>query len=166
MSEQPTALPGEGVDRESVKPIPAGAIRFIKPIMRVMSAVNVWAYRISNGRVLGSFSGSKVCLVRMTGRKTGRERTIPLIYVPSGGDVLLVASQGGMDVDPIWFRNLVAAPEIEIQVDGERRKMTARRASTQEKIDLWPTLLSVYPDFDEYQARTERDIPVMICTPR
>jgi deazaflavin-dependent oxidoreductase (nitroreductase family) len=166
VTQEPRVLPGEGVDKDKVKPIPSGAIPFIKPIMRVMSAANVWIYRTSGGKVWGKFNGSEVCLVTMTGRKSGRRITIPLIYIPDGDDVLIVASQGGMDRHPIWYGNLVANPEIEIQAGAEVRKMVARQASASEKVDLWPKLLAVYPDFDEYQARTERDIPVMICSPR
>jgi deazaflavin-dependent oxidoreductase (nitroreductase family) len=149
-----------------VKPIPAGMVPFIKLVMRIMSRAQVWAYRVSGGKLASTFRGVPVCLLTMTGRKTGKRRTLPLMYTPHGDDVLLVASQGGMDIHPLWYHNLVANPEIEIQVGGENRPMRARRATPEEKQQLWPVAVSVYPDFDEYQKRTERDIPLMICSTR
>lgn len=150
---------------EGVQPFPEAALRIVKPIMKWFSRFNVQIYQLTGGRVLGSFNGSRCCLVTMTGRKSGKKRTIPLIHLPHGDDVILVASQGGMDVHPIWYRNLLAHPDIEIQEGSIKRKMRARRATDEEKRELWPHLLTFYKDFDEYQTRTDRNIPVMICTP-
>jgi len=150
-----------------VKPITPEQARFVRPIMRGMSRLHVWVYRASQGRLGGRFiGGAPVCLVTITGRKSGKRRTTPLIHIPRADDVLLVASQGGMDIHPVWYLNLLAKPELEVQVGATRRKLVARQASPAEKKQLWPLLLSVYPDFDEYQQRTRRDIPVMICSPR
>jgi deazaflavin-dependent oxidoreductase (nitroreductase family) len=79
--------------------------------------------------------------------------------------VLLVASQGGLDTHPLWYRNMTANPDIEINEFGRVRKMRARQATPEEKLAVWPTIRAVHMGFDEYQARTDRDIPVMICTP-
>lgn len=149
-----------------VRAIPKSSIPIIRPIMKAWSAFNVWVYRLSAGRLFGSFLGAPVCLVTMTGRKTGKVRTIPLIYLPHQDEVILVASQGGMDVHPVWYYNLVANPEVEVQDRARRRKLVARRASDQEKRELWPHILSIYKDFDAYQERTLRNIPVIICSPR
>ena len=149
-----------------VKPITPEQARWVKPIMRVMSRLNVWAYAASNGRVGGRFiGGAPVCLVTTVGRKSGKRRTTPLIHVPHGEDILLVASQGGMDMHPVWYLNLLANPELEVRVGARTRRMIARRASPSEKKELWPHLLSVYPPFDEYQQRTDRDIPLFVCSP-
>jgi deazaflavin-dependent oxidoreductase (nitroreductase family) len=88
-----------------------------------------------------------------------------LIHLPHGDNKLLVASQGGLDIDPVWYKNIMANPHIDIMVGGEKKNYDVRQASSDEKRDLWPHLLSIYPDFDEYQARTDRDIPVLICVP-
>jgi len=153
--------------KKEVKPFTPAQERIAGPIMRVMSAVTTWAYRASKGKVGGKFlRGAPVCLLTMTGRKSGRRLTLPLIYTPHGDDVLLVASKGGMERHPLWYLNLVAEPEIEIQVGSTTRKMLSRQASDEEKKELWPRLCEVYPDFDDYQRRTERNIPVMICSPR
>lgn len=77
-----------------------------------------------------------------------------------------MASKGGDDRDPDWFRNLVAHPEIELTMVGRRRLMRARRASAQEKVELWPRVVAAYKGNDGYQRRTERDIPLVICEPR
>jgi deazaflavin-dependent oxidoreductase (nitroreductase family) len=149
-----------------VKPISEPQMKLVKPLMKLMSGVNVFVYRLTNGRLMGRFSGADVCLVTMTGRKSGREITIPLIYTPDGEDVLLVASQGGMPKHPAWYYSLAASPEVKIQVRGEVRDMVARQASDEEKRARWPRLLEVYPDFDDYQKRTDRNIPVFICSPK
>ena len=157
--------PATAEDTGRVRAIPESNIPVIRPLMKAWSAFNVWVYRWSAGRLLGSFLGAPVCLVTMTGRKTGKIRTIPLIYLPHGEDVILVASQGGMDTHPVWYHNIIARPEIEIQDKARRRTLRARRATDEEKRELWPHILSIYKDFDAYQQRTHRNIPVIICSP-
>lgn len=154
------------VSTKDVKPISEGQMRFVKPLMKLMTMVNVAVYKLTSGKVMGRMGGADVCLVTMTGRKSGREITIPLIYTPHGEDVILVASQGGMPKHPAWFYSISANPDITIQVGGDARAMHAHRASDEEKRAIWPVLLEVYPDFDDYQKRTDRNIPVFICSPR
>jgi deazaflavin-dependent oxidoreductase (nitroreductase family) len=101
----------------------------------------------------------------MTGRKSGLRREVMLIHLPQGDNKLLVASQGGLDADPVWFKNIMANPRVDITANGVKKDYAVRQASSEEKRALWPHLLSLYPDFDEYQARTDRDIPVLICEP-
>lgn len=154
--------------KEDVDPIPPRIVPFVRAVMKFASRFNVWLYRATNGRMGGRFviGGAPVCLLTMTGRKSGRTLTTPLIHVPHGDDVLLVASQGGLDTHPLWYRNLVANPDVEINAFGVVRAMRARQATAEEKAALWPAIVAVHPDFDEYQARTDRDIPIMICSPR
>ena len=153
------------VPRDSVKPIPKGAIPVMKKFMHAMTRAHIWLYRTSQGRLGKTFAGAPCCIVNMRGRKTGQMRAIPLIYIPDGDDVILIASQGGMDIDPVWVRNLDADPNVEIIADGKTRKMIARRADDAEKAKRWPVAVAVYKDFDQYQARTERDIPLFVCSP-
>jgi deazaflavin-dependent oxidoreductase (nitroreductase family) len=101
----------------------------------------------------------------MTGRKSGQRREVMLIHLPQGDNKLLVASQGGLDADPVWFKNIMANPRVDITANGVKKDYIVRQVSSEEKRALWPHLLSLYPDFDEYQARTDRDIPVLICEP-
>jgi deazaflavin-dependent oxidoreductase (nitroreductase family) len=89
--------------------------------------------------------------------------TAPVI---DGDRVVLVASKGGDDRDPDWYRNLLADPDIELTLAGRRRPMRARRASPEEKAELWPQVVAAYQGYGSYQGRTERDIPLVICEPR
>ena len=149
------------------KPFTATEVAIANPLIKVMSRVNTWAYRATNGRVGGRFrGGAPVMLVTITGRKTGRRLTVPLLYLRDGQRVVTVASKGGMDHHPLWYRNMVANPEVEVQIGAETNTMRARTASPAEKTALWPRLVAMYPDYDAYQARTTRDIPVVILEPR
>ena len=141
--------------------------RFGTLAVRIMSAVNTWIFRASGGRLGNRFlGGAPVCLLTTTGAKSGQRRTTPLIYLADGARVVLVASKGGMSHSPGWYFNLVKHPDCEVRIGGETRRMTARRASAAEKAALWPKLVAIYRDYDDYQARTTRDIPVLILTPK
>ena len=135
--------------------------------VRAMSAVNTWIFRASGGRLGSRFlRGAPVLLLTTTGAKSGVRRTTPLIYLADGPRMVLVASKGGMSHSPAWYHNLMANPECEVQIATRTTHMVARRASAEEKAALWPKLVAIYRDYDDYQARTSRDIPVLILTPR
>jgi deazaflavin-dependent oxidoreductase (nitroreductase family) len=143
-----------------------------RKIIKWMSAANVWIYRKTNGRLgktwrVGSAlrRGVPVCLVTTTGRKSGRPRTVPLLYIRDTENVVLVASQGGLPEDPQWYRNVLADPDISVQFGATIYRMRARTANPEERAILWPRLTAVYADFDSYQAWTDREIPVVICEP-
>jgi deazaflavin-dependent oxidoreductase (nitroreductase family) len=141
--------------------------RFGTLAVRVMSAVNTWMFRASGGRLGSRFlRGAPVLLLTTTGARSGARRTTPLIYLADGERVVLVASKGGMSHSPAWYHNLMAHPACEVQIGARTRPMTARRADAAEKAALWPRLCAIYRDYDDYQARTTRDIPVLILTPR
>ena len=140
--------------------------RLASPIIKLMSVLNTWAYRATGGRLGGTFlRGAPVCLVTVTGRKTGEPRVVPLLYLADGDDVIIVASKGGMKHHPIWYLNLIANPRCEVEIGRTRRAMTSRHVSTEEKAALWPRLCGMYPDYADYQARTTRDIPVLRLSP-
>ena len=135
-------------------------------VVKVMSALNVIAYRMTGGRIGGTFlRGAPVCLVTVIGKKSGEPHTIPLLYLRDGDDVVVVASKGGMSKHPVWYWNLVTNPRCEVEMDGLHRSMVARRVSADEKAALWPRLCEMYPDYAGYQARTTRDIPVLRLSP-
>jgi deazaflavin-dependent oxidoreductase (nitroreductase family) len=101
------------------------------------------------------------------GRTSGQTRTTMLTSpVNDGTRVVLVASKGGDDRDPQWYRNLTANPDVEVVIGGATRKMRARTASPEEKAALWPDIVAAYKYYDSYQKRADRDIPVVICEPR
>ena len=131
-----------------------------------MTGMNNVAYRLSGGRVAGRIpSGSPICLLTTTGRRSGRPRTVPLVYAPDGDDLVVVASRGGMGTHPAWYLNLVADPGATVQVGGSTMRVRARDATEAERERLWPTLTAAYPHFDAYQLRTSRSIPVVILSP-
>ena len=105
-------------------------------LLKTVARVHVLLHRLSGGRAFNTLSGDEVCFVTMKGAKSGRTLTIPLMYVPYQGGVLLVASQGGAPKNPVWYRNLVEHPEIEVSHRGERMKLRARLARPEEKPEL------------------------------
>jgi deazaflavin-dependent oxidoreductase (nitroreductase family) len=112
---------------------------------------------------MNKLSGMPIVLVTMKGAKSGRTITIPLMYVPHETGFILVASQGGTPKNPAWYHNLVKNPEIEITHEGRTQKLTARRVDEDEKATLWATCIEYYPPYEQYQKRTERQIPVFLC---
>ena len=141
--------------------------RLASPLIRALSAANTWVYRLSGGRIGGRFrGGAPVLLLTTVGRKSGQPRTAPLLYLEDGENLVIVASKGGMSHHPVWYLNLEANPDVKVQVGSERRRMRARRALDEEKAKLWPRLVAMYDDYDTYQGRTDRNIPVVILSPR
>lgn len=140
--------------------------RLAGPVIKAMSVLNVWLFRLTGGRIGGRFlRGAPVCLVTVTGRKSGEPRTLPLIYLQHGDDVVVVASKGGMSTNPAWYHNMMANPLVEVEIASTRRRMRARQATDAERAALWPEVVRIYPDYDDYQARTTRRIPVVILSP-
>lgn len=140
--------------------------RLLSGMLKVMSPLNTAVYRMSGGKIGGRFSRrAPICLLTTKGRRSGLPRTAPLLYLTEGQNVVVVASQGGLDHHPAWYLNLLENPQISVQIGRTTTEMTARTATPEEKAVLWPRLVSMYKSYDTYQARTERDIPVVICTP-
>lgn len=131
--------------------------------LKILTKVHVFLHKLTGGRAFNKMDGAEVCFVTMTGAKSGRQITIPLIYLPYKGGVLLVASQTGRTSNPVWYKNIVKTPEIEVRHRRDTKKLRAREASADEKRDLWPICDGIYSDFALYRARTTRDIPIFIC---
>ena len=134
-------------------------------LLKAMTRTHVFLHRLSGGRAFNKLAGDEVCFVTMTGAKSGRTLTIPLMYVPHEGGVLLVASQGGAPKNPVWYRNLVKHPDIEVSHRGRKLKLRARLAAADEKPALWPVCDRHYAPYADYRARTDRDIPIFVCEP-
>jgi F420H(2)-dependent quinone reductase len=134
-------------------------------LVNVMVNGNVAIYRLSGGRLGNNVKGAPVLLLDHVGRKSGKRRTAPLLHLIDGDNVVIVASRGGSDAMPAWFFNVQANPATTIQIGKERRQVTARQASREEKAALWPRLVEMYPDYAVYQSRTAREIPVVILSP-
>lgn len=120
------------------------------------------AYKLTRGRLGGEFAGAPVVLIDSVGRRSGKRRTHPLLCLERGDDLVIVASKGGVDKHPAWYLNLKAEPETDVNWRGERRRVRAREAGNEERERLWPRLVEMYPAYADYQARTERKIPVLV----
>jgi deazaflavin-dependent oxidoreductase (nitroreductase family) len=108
-------------------------------------------------------AGTKILLLFTKGRKSGEERANALIFEPDGDDYLIVASKGGAPAPPAWFLNLEAEPDaVEVQVKGDRFKAHARTATPEEKPRMWQKMTAAWPDYDNYQEKTDRQIPVVV----
>jgi len=156
-----------------IKPKPEGLDKpYVGKIIKTMSKVNVAIYRWTGGllgskwRVGSAFPwGIPVLLLTTTGRKSGLPRTLPLLFIEEGDTIIVVASKGGLPGDPLWYKNLVANPECEIQIKRSKKKMKAHTATPEKRAALWPKLVAHYPDFASYATWTERIIPVVILAP-
>lgn len=109
--------------------------------------------------------GVLTLLLTTTGRRSGRARTTPLIYGEHDGGYVIVASKGGAPEHPDWYRNLTEHPEVEVRVGSDVFAATARTADADEKAEVWPMMADIWPDFDEYATKTDRDIPVVLLEP-
>ena len=126
-------------------------------------AEHVRAYRETDGEYGHAWrKGTSTLLLTTTGRRSGEPRTNALIYGKRGDDYLVVASKGGSDDPPAWFLNLERDPEVEVQVMGDRFHAHARPSSSDEKPRLWETMTDEWPPYDDYQRRTDREIPVVV----
>lgn len=148
------------------QPFDARQVAVGRRVMKVGARLNIWLYRATGGRVGGRFpGGAPVLLLTSVGRRSGLERTVPLLYLEDGDRLVVVASQGGMPTHPDWYHNVVAHPRVEVEVGRRVREMVARVADEAERAELWPRLVAVYRGYDDYQARTERRIPVVVLDP-
>jgi deazaflavin-dependent oxidoreductase (nitroreductase family) len=134
---------------------------------KAMNAIHRLILKVSGGRWLKTPFGMPALQLHTVGRKSGKRRSVMLTAPIHDADrVVIVASKGGDDRHPEWYLNLTANPDVEVTIDDETRPMRARTASTEEKAELWPTIIAAYKGYDGYQQRTTRDIPVVICEPR
>jgi deazaflavin-dependent oxidoreductase (nitroreductase family) len=128
--------------------------------------VHTLAYRLSGGLVGRRIPGlPPMLLLDHVGAKSGQKRTTPLVYVPDGDDLVIVASRGGSQRHPAWFHNLRANPDTTVQVGRSRTRVRARVATPAERKRLWPEVVATYGGYADYQRRTSREIPLVILEP-
>ncbi len=137
-----------------------------RALLKAATRAHVFLHRLSGGRWFNTLAGDDVVFVTMKGAKSGRTITIPLMYVPYGEGVALVASQGGAPKNPVWFGNLVKHPDIEVSHRGRKMKLRARLATEDERPAIWPIADEHYAPYADYRARTDREIPIFVCEPR
>ncbi|HEX2096378.1 MAG TPA: nitroreductase family deazaflavin-dependent oxidoreductase [Solirubrobacterales bacterium] len=134
--------------------------------LRVTGKLNVPLYRLSGGRVGGRIADAPVLLLTTTGRKSGEPRTVPVVYLRDGERISVIGSNAGHGRTPAWSLNLRANPDAEIEIGRRRRKVRARVAEGEERAELWRKHNEQYSGFDEYEARTNRDIALFVLEPR
>lgn len=136
-----------------------------------MSETNDWntkvieEFRANEGKVGGDFQGAPLLLLHTTGAKSGKERINPMMYQDLGGKIAVFASKGGADTNPDWYRNVVAHPEVTAEIGVDTRSFRARIADAAERGPIWERQKQDFPGFAEYEAKTSREIPVVILEP-
>jgi deazaflavin-dependent oxidoreductase (nitroreductase family) len=134
--------------------------------MALFGQEHIDRYVATDGEEGHDWQGTQTLILTTTGRRSGVQRVHPLIYGRHGDDYLVVASKGGAPQHPDWYLNLEAHPEVEIQVKGDKLRAHARTARPEEKAELWSIMTKEWPDYDGYQEKTEREIPVVVLEPR
>lgn len=134
--------------------------------LRWAGKLNIPLYRLSGGRLMGKVNQAPVLLLTTTGRKSGQVRTAPVVYLGDGQNLVVIGSNAGHNRTPAWSLNLKANPDAEVEVGRERRRVRARVAEGEERADLWRMHNEQYSGFDEYEARTDRDIALFVLEPR
>jgi deazaflavin-dependent oxidoreductase (nitroreductase family) len=123
---------------------------------------HVERYEATDGAEGHEWEGTQALILTTVGRKSGEERKSALIYAEHDGKQLIVASKGGAPEPPAWYLNLQAQPEVQVQVKGDRFTARARDATPEEKPELWKIMVGEWPAYDEYQTKTDRQIPVVV----
>lgn len=134
--------------------------------LRWTGKLNIPLYRLSGGRIGGRIAKAPVLLLTTTGRKSGQLRTAPVVYITDGENLIVIGSNAGHNRTPAWSLNLKANPDAEIEVGRKRRPVRARVAEGEERAELWRKHNDQYSGFDEYEARTDRDIALFVLEPR
>lgn len=137
------------------------------PVLRRLAGAHTQVYRLTRGVIGHRVPGLPPnLLLDHVGARSGVKRTVPLLYLEDGADLVLVASKGGYPRHPAWFHNLRAHPDTTVQVGARVRPVHARVATAAERERLWPRAVALYPGYADYQARAEREIPLVILEPR
>ena len=131
----------------------------------VVTRAHAFVYRLTRGRLGGRLGNAEQVLLTTTGRVSGEPRTTPLSCIPDGPRLVLVASDGGKPQHPQWYRNLLADDLVTVQRGGTQYRMRARTATPAERERLWPVVVGVYSGYAQYQQRTDREIPLVLCEP-
>jgi deazaflavin-dependent oxidoreductase (nitroreductase family) len=135
-------------------------------LFKLVSKIQVVVFRSTNGKLMANMRSMPILLLSTVGRKSGRMRTTPLMYLRDGESYVITASNSGSDRHPAWFYNLQASPQVEIEIPGKRLQATASVATPDERDQLWPILVAKAPFYDGYRKKTSRSIPMVFLKPR
>ena len=133
--------------------------------IKLLSAVHLFLYRVSGGRIGNRLAGMPILLLETTGRKSGKARVVPLGYLKDGPCYVLIGSNGGQDKHPNWILNLRANARGTVQIRGNRVQVKAEQADPNSRSRLWAELIEQAPVYEKYRKRTGREIPVVILEP-
>jgi deazaflavin-dependent oxidoreductase (nitroreductase family) len=133
--------------------------------VKALSRLHRALYRGSRGWMGARLGGLPMLLLTTTGRYSGRPHTVPLLYLTEREALVVIASYGGRPRHPDWYRNLVSRPRAQVQVGRRHLAVRAERAGPEEKARLWPRIVATFPDYQRYQERSTRDIPVVLLHP-
>jgi deazaflavin-dependent oxidoreductase (nitroreductase family) len=134
--------------------------------LRGLGRLNTPVYRLTRGRLMNKVGRAPVMLLTSTGRRSGKQRTAPVVYGLDGERLVVISSNGGNHNAPGWAYNLQANADAEVQIGGERRRVRARVAEGEERAELWRKMNEEYAGFDEYEANVTRNITVFVLEPR
>jgi F420H(2)-dependent quinone reductase len=129
------------------------------------SGAHAGVYRATGGKLFGRMGKSPILLLNTMGRKSGKKRTSPLLYVMDGDDFVIIASKGGASAHPAWYLNLMANPEATVEIGDREVQVEAEEADPEDKTRLWQKMVEMYPAYDAYQEKTEREIPLLVLRP-
>lgn len=130
-----------------------------------MNRTIIEEFRANRGAVGGRFEGAPILLLHSTGARSGKERVNPMMYLAVGDSYAVFASKAGAPTHPDWYHNLVAHPDVVIEVGTETKRVRARVVHDREREAIWSTQKQRYPGFAEYEQKTERQIPVVLLEP-
>jgi deazaflavin-dependent oxidoreductase (nitroreductase family) len=138
----------------------------MQDVGELFGPAHVASYRQSDGERGYLWRGVPTLILTTRGRRSGEARDMPLIFGRDGDDYVVVASRGGAPEHPAWYLNLRDDPDVEVQVMGDRFPARARTANAEERARLWPVMAEIWPDYDEYQTKTDREIPLVVLERR
>ena len=139
--------------------------RLLAVALKYFARGHIWVYRRTSGRLGAKLLWFPAALLTTTGRKSGEPRTTPTLYMRDGDRVILPASFGGRAENPVWYLNLKANPEVQVQIRGDHLCLVARDATDEERKRYWPPLIRMYPPYRGYRDATDRVIPLVVCEP-
>jgi deazaflavin-dependent oxidoreductase (nitroreductase family) len=135
------------------------------PIVRAFGKLNVPVYRATRGRLMNSFGRAPILLLTTAGRRSGKQRTAPVVYLEDGERIVVIGSNAGNVNEPGWSHNLKSHPDAEVEIGGRRRRVHARVTDGEERAALWRRMNDQYAGFEDYERRTSRDIAVFVLEP-
>ena len=129
--------------------------------VKMLSTLHTVLYRATSGLIGRRLVNNDMLLLTTTGRTSGMQRTVPLLYLRSDDRLIVIASYGGRQEHPEWYRNLLSEPKASVQIRGERRDVVSATMEPLERAEWWPRIVDAYGDYAVYQSRTDREIPVI-----